>query len=87
MSKHPEFEIVYIEYDTLGDAAKFSQEQGFPSWRALAYDNTPSIPNSVIAGPLPQLFVMDRSGKLLINGIQYDAPKALDQLEALLNKA
>jgi len=85
MSKHPEFEIVYIEYDTLGDAAKFSQEQGFSSWRALAYDNTPSIPNSVIAGPLPQLFVMDASGKLLINGIQSDAPKALEQLKALLN--
>ena len=84
MSKHPEFEIVYIEYDTLGDASKFSQQQGFSSWRALAYDNTPSIPNSVIAGPLPQLFVMDRSGKLLINGIQSDAPKALAQLQDLL---
>jgi hypothetical protein len=83
--QHPEFEIVYIEYDTLGDAAKFSQQQGFSSWRALAYENTPSIPNSVIAGPLPQLFVMDRSGKLLINGIQNDAPKALEKIKALLN--
>jgi len=86
MSKHPDYEIVYIMYDTLGDASQFSRQAGFSSWRALAYDNTPSTPNSVIAGPLPQLFVMDRSGKLLINGIQNDAPKALDQLEALLNK-
>ena len=81
--KHPEFEIVYVMYDTLGDAAQFSRQQGFSSWRALAYDNTPATPSSVIAGPLPQLFVMDRSGKLLINGIQNDAPKALEQLKTM----
>jgi hypothetical protein len=58
------------------------------SWRALEYDATPAVPsvNKPIAGKLPQLIVMDRSGRVLANGIQSTAPAALKQLDALLTQ-
>ncbi len=83
--KHPEFEVVWLMTETDADTAKFARELGF-SWRAVEYDSTPAVPsvNRYIDGKLPQLIVMDRTGKVLANGIQAGAPAALKQLEALL---
>lgn len=83
--QHPEFEIVYIMTESVEDTGKFAQELGF-SWRGITYESTPTMPtvDRPVQGLLPQLFVMDRSGRLLANGWQSAAPNALKQLDALL---
>ena len=83
--KHPEFEIIWIMTESPEDTGKFARELGF-SWRAVTYESTPSMPtvNGPIVGLLPQLIVMDPSGKILANGWQNTAPDALRQLDALL---
>jgi len=83
--RHPEFEVVYIMTEDPADTAKFARESGF-SWRAVEYESTAYMPSvsRQIDGKLPQLIVMDRSGKVLANGIQNGAPAALNQLAALL---
>jgi hypothetical protein len=83
--KHPEFEIIWIMTESPEDTGKFARELGF-SWRAVTYESTPSMPsvNGPIIGLLPQLIVMDQSGKILANGWQNTAPDALRQLDALL---
>lgn len=85
--QHPEFEIVYMMTESVADTNKFAKELGF-SWRAVEYESTATMPTAAapISGLLPQLIVMDRTGKVLANGSQATAPKALDQLTALLNK-
>ncbi len=84
--KHPEFEVIYLTVDPMGDTAKFAKEIGF-SWRTVTYENTtmPSV-NPYIDGRIPQLIVMDRTGKVLANGLQGTAPVALQQLDALLKQ-
>lgn len=83
--RHPEFEVVYIMTESPDDTGKFAREAGF-SWRAVEYESTAYMPSvsRQIDGKLPQLIVMDRNGKVLANGIQNDAPAALNQLAALL---
>jgi hypothetical protein len=83
--KHPEFELIYIMTESVEDTSKFAKQIGF-SWRALEYGSTGSIPSvsQPIQGLLPQLIVMDRSGRVLANGWQNSAPAALKQLDALL---
>jgi hypothetical protein len=86
---HPEFEIVWLETETPQDTATYAKAQGF-SWRAVEYETTSNVPtvnNSIdTAGRLPQLIVMDQSGKLLANGVRDDAPAALKQLDQLLKQ-
>ena len=83
--QHPEFEIVYIMTESVEDTAKFAQKIGF-SWRAIEYESTGGMPtlNRNIQGLLPQLIVMDRSGRVLANAWQNAAPNALRQLDTLL---
>ena len=83
--KHPDFEVVWLMTESQEDTAKFAKELGF-SWRAVDYDTQPRVPtvNNFIDGKLPQLIVMDRSGRVLANGIQANAPTALDRLGKLL---
>ena len=83
--KHPDFEVIWLMTESQADTAKFAKELGF-SWRALDYDHQPAVPlvNGYIAGKLPQLIVMDRSGRVLANGIQAGAPDALKRLDTLL---
>jgi hypothetical protein len=85
--KHPEFEIIYIMTEPVADTEKFAKEIGF-SWRAVAYESTGAMPDvsKPISGYLPQLIVMDRNGKVLVNGSQNSAPTALKQLDALLKQ-
>lgn len=87
--KHPEFEIVYIMTETPADTGKFAKELGF-SWRAVEYTTTAKMPVAGSSKPfsdlVPQLVVMDATGKVLANGIQDTAPAALTQLDALLNQ-
>ncbi len=87
--KHPEFEIVYIMTETPADTGKFAKELGF-SWRAVEYTTTAKMPVTSSAKAfsdlLPQLVVMDSSGKVLANGVQDAAPAALARLDALLNQ-
>ena len=87
--KHPEFEIVYIMTETPADTGKFAKELGF-SWRAVEYTTTATMPVTSSAKAfsdlIPQLVVMDSSGKVLANGVQDAAPAALAKLDALLNK-
>jgi hypothetical protein len=87
--KHPEFEIVYIMTETPEDTGKFARELGF-SWRAVEYETTGKMPvtnaGKTFSDLIPQLVVMDRTGKVLANGIQATAPNALAQLDALLNQ-
>jgi hypothetical protein len=86
-SKHRDFEVVWLMTETQADTSKFARELGF-SWRALDYDSQPAVPtvNRYIDGKLPQLIVMDRSGKVLANGIQTNAPGALKRLGQLLEE-
>jgi hypothetical protein len=85
--KHSEFEVVWLMTEPDADTAKFAKELGF-NWRAVQFDSQPAVPtvNAVINGKLPQLIVMDRSGRLLANGIQTEAPIALKQLDVLLQQ-
>ena len=82
---HPEVEFVWIMTESVEDTAKFAKQLGF-SWRAIEYESTGSMPhvNGPITGLLPQLIVMDRSGRILANGSQHAAQNALRQLDALL---
>lgn len=84
--KHPEMEVVYLTIEDLPETYQFAKELGF-NWRTVSYENTtmPSV-NPYIDGRIPQLIVMDRSGKVLANGIQSTAPDALQRLETLLNQ-
>jgi hypothetical protein len=83
--KHPEFEIIYVMAEEDADTEKFAKELGF-SWPALEYDKTQAVPivNPVIGSLLPQMIVMDRSGKVLANGFQNEVPATLKKLDALL---
>jgi Thioredoxin-like len=87
--KHPEFEIVYIMTETPADTGKFAKELGF-AWRAVEYTTTAKMPVTNSSKPfsdlIPQVVVMDNTGKVLANGIRDTAPAALAQLDALLNK-
>lgn len=84
---HPEFEVIYLMTDPVAETGKFAKAQGF-SWRAVEYKSTSTMPitHASISGLLPQLIVMDRTGKVLANGTQNAAPVALQQLQALLQK-
>ncbi len=86
--RHPEFEVIYLTTEPMPDTESFAKEMGF-SWRAVEYETTGTLPDvhRPIDGRLPQLIVMDRSGKVLANGIQSTAPVALKQLDALLTQA
>jgi nucleoredoxin len=85
--KHPEFEIVYIMTESPEDTGKFAKELSF-SWRAVEYETTARMPitGKPFGDLLPQLIVMDSTGKVLANGIQNTAPAALERLDALLNQ-
>jgi len=85
--RHPEFEIIWIMTESPEDTGKFARKLGF-SWRAVTYESTPSMPdvNKPITGLLPQLIVMDPSGRILIDASQNAVPGAIRQLAALLNK-
>ena len=85
--KHPEFEIIWIMTESPEDTGKYAKETGF-SWRAIEYESTATMPtiNQPITGKLPQLIVMDRSGKILADGSQNQAPAALAKLDALLKQ-
>ncbi len=85
-SSHPEVEVVYLTIESLPDTLKFAKELGF-DWRTVTYEETTmSSVNPYIDGRIPQLIVMDRTGKVLANGIQSTAPAALQQLDALLKQ-
>lgn len=82
---HPEVEFVWIMTESAGDTAKFARQLGF-DWRAIGYESTGSMPkiSQPITGLLPQLFVMDRNGRILANASQHAVPSAVRQLDTLL---
>lgn len=85
----PEFEVIYVRDDaTVADMETFAKETGF-SWRAVTMDTTDDLPvfSRAFGAGLPQVLVMDRSGKVLADGAgTTSAPAALKQLRALLEK-
>lgn len=83
--RHPDFEVIWIMTESPGDTAKFARKLGF-DWRAVTYESTPSMPdiNRPITGLLPQLLVMDPSGRILIDASQNAVPGAIQQLDRLL---
>jgi hypothetical protein len=83
--RHPDFEVIWIMTESPEDTGKFARKLGF-SWRAVTYESTPSMPdvNQPITGLLPQLIVMDPSGRILINASQNAVPAAIQQLDTLL---
>ncbi len=85
--RHPDFEVIWIMTESPADTARFARKLGF-SWRAVTYESTPSMPevNRPITGLLPQLIVMDPSGRILIDASQNAVPGAIRQLDALLRK-
>ena len=83
--RHPEFEIVWMMTESPEDTGKFARELGF-SWRAVTYETYVASLHEAISGKLPQLIVVDPSGKILANGWQDTAPNALKQLDALLKQ-
>ncbi len=85
--KHPEFEVIWLMTESVADTGKFAKEIGF-SWRAVEYGSTGGMPSvrQPISGYLPQLIVMERNGKVLVNGSQNSAPNALRQLDELLKQ-
>jgi hypothetical protein len=88
-TRHPEYEIVYIMTETPENTGKFARELGF-SWRAVEYETTGKMPvanaGKTFSDLIPQLVVMDRTGKVLANGVQATAPDALAQFDELLNR-
>jgi hypothetical protein len=86
-AKKASYEIVYLMTEEPAATAQFARRAGF-SWRAVTWEGTGTIPslNSQIDGKLPQLLVMDRTGRVLVNGVQQTAPAALQQLDALLKQ-
>ena len=84
---HPEFDIIWIMTESPEDTGRFARKLGF-SWRAVTYDSTAYMPDvsHPITGLLPQLIVMDPSGRVLINAQQNAVPGAIRQLDALLKK-
>jgi hypothetical protein len=84
--QHPEFEIVWMMTESPQDTAKFARELGF-SWRAVTYETYVASVHETINGKLPQMMVVDLSGKVLVNGWQDTAPTALRQLDALLKQS
>ncbi|HUJ42384.1 MAG TPA: hypothetical protein VLW52_02135 [Opitutaceae bacterium] len=85
--RHPEFEIIWIMTESPEDTGKFARKLGF-SWRAVTYESTPSMPdvNKPITGLLPQLIVMDPSGRILIDASQNAVDGAIGELDTLLKK-
>jgi len=86
--RHPDFEVIWIMTESPEDTGKFARKLGF-SWRAVTYESTPSMPevNRPITGLLPQLIVMDPSGRILINASQNAVPGAIRQLDTLLRSS
>lgn len=86
--KYPDFELVFLSDDkSLPDLQKYVKEEGFP-WLAVPQARVKEL---LIVAPtlgrsIPQLLVMDRHGKVLIDSISLDRAVALKRLEALLKQ-
>jgi hypothetical protein len=85
--RHPEFEIVYLMTESAAATGKFATKMGF-SWRAVSLENIATVPAVArfIGARLPQLIVVDRSGNVLVNGIEVDSLAALRRFDVLLNQ-
>lgn len=87
--KHPDFELIFLSDDkSVPDLQKYVKEEGFP-WLTVTQARLKEL---LIVAPalgrsIPQLLVMDRHGKVLIDSNQMDRAVALKRLEALLKQA
>jgi hypothetical protein len=69
--KHPEFEIIYLSCDAnAADMEKFAKAEGF-AWPAVSYQRSGYLFQVMphFRAPIPQLTVMDQSGKVLVSGV------------------
>jgi len=86
--KYSDFELIFLSDDnSLPDLQKYVKEEGFP-WLAVPQTRLKEL---LIVAPtlgrsIPQLLVMDRHGKVLIDSINMDRAVALKRLEALLKQ-
>ena len=84
---HPEFEAIYIPVDkSAGEMQAYAKESGFP-WRAVAFPRSRDLKIlAPLLGPIPQLIVVDNTGKLIIEDTAEPSQAVLRKLKALLEK-
>jgi len=86
--QHPDFELIFLSDDnSIPDLQKYVKEEGFP-WLAVPQTRLKElqIVSPKLGRSIPQLLVMDRHGKVLLDSIQMDRAVALKRMEALLKQ-
>jgi hypothetical protein len=87
--KHPEFEVIYVPAEhSAAELQQYAKEVDFP-WPAVAFQKKKE--SAVLAWVLgrsstPELGVLDRHGKTVIDSATVDRDTALKQLAALWNQ-
>lgn len=85
--KHPDFEAIYIPVDkSAGEMQAYAKESGFP-WPAVSFDRSKNL--TILApllGPVPQLIVVDNTGKLVIADTEQTSQAVLTKLRTLLTQ-
>jgi len=82
---HPEFEAIYIPVDkSAAEMQAYAKESGFP-WRAVAFPRSKDLKIlAPLLGPIPQLIVVDNTGKLVIAETAEPSQAVLRKLRTLL---
>jgi thiol-disulfide isomerase/thioredoxin len=86
--QYPDFELIFLSDDhSISDLQKYVKEEGFP-WLAVPQTRLKElqIVSPALGRSIPQLLVMDRHGKVVLDSIQMDRAVALKRLEALLKQ-
>lgn len=85
--KHPEFEAIYLPVDkSAAEMQQYAKTAGFP-WPAVAFNRSKDF--HVLApllGPVPQLIVVDNTGKVVIDDTDQKSQTVLTKLAALLTQ-
>ena len=84
---HPEFEAIYLPVDkSAAEMQAYAKEARFP-WPAVSFERSRDL--KIIAsllGPVPQLIVVDGTGKLVIDDNTQASQDVLAKLRALLTQ-
>ncbi|HJQ97353.1 MAG TPA: thioredoxin-like domain-containing protein [Candidatus Polarisedimenticolaceae bacterium] len=85
--QHPEFEAIYLPVDkSAAEMRAYAKEASFP-WPAVAFERSKDLKIlAPLLGPVPQLIVVDRAGKLVIADDTQASQDVLTKLRALLTQ-
>jgi thiol-disulfide isomerase/thioredoxin len=87
-SKYPDFELIYLSSDrSLGEMEHYARSEGFP-WLAVTAERLSQlhVVGQYLAAYIPQLFITDRHGKLVIDSMHLSRSQVMDQLASLLQQ-